>query len=144
DFKIELKQEVRTEKTVSTPMGGDLARGGVVGSAGTSSGDAVAAAYARQSVPVITILLHGEIVGEFVNSVLVPGLTFGWGPKGSKVVAYSAHKNGRVTIMDATGAKRDVDGSRDSLLPGFSPDGARVAWLQKDGKAFNLRIVALR
>ena len=24
--------------------------------------------------------LKGEVVGEFVNTVAVPGLTFGWGP----------------------------------------------------------------
>ena len=145
-FKIDLKSEARTEKTVSTPMGGDLARGGTVGGSGgsTSAGDAMAAAYNQQTIPVNTMLLHGEIVGEFVNSVIVPGLTFGWGPKGSNVIAYSANKSGRVVIMDAKGTKQEVDGTKDSLLPAWSPDGTRLAWLQKDGKKkYDLKVATL-
>ncbi|HJR61097.1 MAG TPA: hypothetical protein VJ813_16920 [Vicinamibacterales bacterium] len=135
-FKIELKQEIRSQKTVSTPMGGDLARGGGVGGDGgtASSGDALAAAYNQQPVPVNTMVLHGEVVGEFVNSVIVPGLTFGWGPKGSKVIAYSAAKGGRLVIMNDQGKKQDLEGTKDALLPAWSPDGTRLAWLQKDGK----------
>ncbi|HEX4932662.1 MAG TPA: hypothetical protein VFV33_05740, partial [Gemmatimonadaceae bacterium] len=52
--KIDLKDEVRIEKSVSAPMGGDLARGGVGGD-GSSTGDAMAAAAARQNVKVITL-----------------------------------------------------------------------------------------
>ena len=135
-FKIDLKSEVRTQKTVSAPMGGDLARGGGAGGDGgsTSAGDAVSAAYNQQAVPVNTMFLHGEIVGEFVNSVIVPGLTFGWGPAGSGVIAYSANKSGRVTVMDDKGARQEVPDTKDSLLPAWSPDGARLAWLQKDGR----------
>jgi dipeptidyl aminopeptidase/acylaminoacyl peptidase len=141
-FKIELKPETRTQKTVSTPMGGDLARGGAGGTTGSSSGDAIAAAYNQQPVPVNTMLLHGQIVGEFVNSVIVPGLTFGWGPKGSKLIAYSAVKNGRVVVMDEKGTRQEIEGTRDAILPAWSPEGTRLAWLQKDGrKKFVLQVV---
>jgi hypothetical protein len=135
-FKIDLKTEARTEKTVSAPMGGDLARGGGAGGDGgsTSTGDALAAAVNQQTVPVNTMLLQGQVVGEFVNSVIVPGLTFGWGPKGSSVIAYSANKSGRVVIMDAKGTKQELDGTKDSLLPAWSTDATRLAWLQKNGK----------
>jgi hypothetical protein len=145
-FKIDLKSEARTQKTVSAPMGGDLARGGGVGGDGgtTSAGDAMAAAYNQQTVPVNTMLLHGEIVGEFVNSVIVPGLTFGWGPKGSNVIAY-ANKSGRLVIMDSKGKKQELTETKDAILPAWSPDGSRLAWLQKDGKKkYELRIAKTR
>ena len=134
-FKIDLKSEVRTERTVSAPMGGELARGGTSGSgAGTGTGgDALAAAYNQQPVPVNTMLLHGEVVGEFVNSVIVPGLTFGWGPKGSHAIAYAA-KNGRVVLMDEKGNRQEIAGTKEALLPSWSPDGSKLAWLQKDGR----------
>jgi Tol biopolymer transport system component len=89
--------------------------------------------------------LAGETVGEFVNSVIVPGLTFGWGPKGSTVIAYAAQKSGRVVVMDAKGSKQEVAGSKDAILPAWSPDGSRLAWLQKDGKKkYELRIAKTR
>ena len=145
-FQIDLKTEQRVEKTVSAPMGGDLARGGGVGGDGGSSttGDVLAAAYNQQPVPVHTMRLAGETVGEFVNSVIVPGLTFGWGPKGTSVVAFSANKSGRVIVMDDKGTKKEVAGSKDALLPAWSPDGTRIVWLEKDGKKkFQLRMVTI-
>lgn len=138
-MKIELKTEMRTEKGVSAPMGGDLARGGSVGDSsgsagGTGAGDAMSAAYGQQPVPVHTMVVGGTVIGQFVNSVIVPGLTFGWGPKGSKVLAFADPRNGRVVVMDAQGEKREVSGSKDASLPAWSSDGKRLAWIQKDGK----------
>lgn len=140
-LKIELKTETRTEKGGSAPMGGDLARGGVGGETGTGAGDAATAAYNQQSIPVHTMLVSGTIVGQFVNSVIVPGLTFGWGPRGSKVIAFADHKNGRVMVMDERGEKREVPGSKDAILPAWSADGTRIAWLQRNGKKkFTLQV----
>lgn len=144
--RIDLKSELRKERTVSAPMGGDLARGGGAGGDGgtATSGEALSAAYNQQGVTVNTMLLHGEVVGEFVNSVIVPGLTFGWGPKGSQAFAYTASKTGRVVVMDAKGAKQEVPGTRDALLPAWSPDGSKLAWLQKDGrKTYVLQVAAV-
>jgi hypothetical protein len=142
-FKIDLKSEQRVENTVSTPMGGDLAKGGSSpGNPGPPPG--VEAAYNRQAVPVHTMLLHGQVVGEYVNSVIVPGQTFGWGPKGSKVIAYSAQKNGRLVVMDDTGKRQEIDDTRDTLFPAWSPDGSRLAWLQRDGrKKFVLKVARI-
>jgi hypothetical protein len=135
-FKIDLKSETRSQKTVSAPMGGDLARGGVgdPGGGTTSAGDALAAAYNQQMVPVNTMLLHGQIIGEYVNSVIVPGQTFGWGPPGSRVIAYSAHNSGRIVVMDESGKTQALDGTKDAVFPAWSPDGSHLAWLQKDGR----------
>lgn len=132
--KIDLKDEVRVENTVSTPMGGDLARGGGSGVSGSSSGDVMAAAAARENVKVITLTFMGATVGLFEGTPLVPGRTFGWGPKGSKALVYTDAKSGRVVIVDEKGAKQEVSGTKDAILPSWSPDGRKLAWLQKDGK----------
>lgn len=140
-MKIDLKSERRTERTVSTPTGGDLARGGSDPTVGTGAGDAISAAYSRQAIPVHSMFLRGELIGEFINSVIVPGLTFGWGPVGTKVIAFVASKSGRVVVMDGQGMKKDVGETRDAVLPAWSSDATRLAWLQKDGRRkFDLQV----
>lgn len=137
--KIEVKSEPKKARTTSVPMGGDLARGGASGDTGTTSGggtsneDAAAAMMNGQKVYVHSLTLKGETIGVFDNTTIVPGLTFGWGPKGSQVIAYTA-QNGRVMAMDTSGAKKEIAGSKDAVLPAWSPDGSKLAWLQKDGK----------
>lgn len=133
-LKIELKQEQRKEKTVSAPMGGELARGGTTSGTGAEGAGELAAAYNQQPVLVNSMVLRGTTVGEFVNSVIVPGLTFGWGPKGTKVIAFADPKNGRVVVLDEKGEKREVPGTKDAILPAWSEDARQIAWLQKDGK----------
>ncbi|MEX2271248.1 MAG: hypothetical protein WD690_07265 [Vicinamibacterales bacterium] len=140
-MKIDLKSEARIQNTVSTPMGGDLARGGSSIASGAAANDGVAAAYNRQTVPVHSMFLRGELVGEFVNSVIVPGMTFGWGPPRTKVIAYSANKSGRIVVMDDKGTRKEIARTKDAVLPAWSPDATRLAWLQKDGrKKFLLQV----
>lgn len=139
-LKIDLTTEERQERTTASPMGGDLARGGVEADTRSSGGDAGIAGY-REPVTVHMMVLKGKTIGEFVNAAIVPGLTFGWGPPGSRAIAYTAVKSGRVVLMDAEGAVREVAGSKDAILPAWSPDGTRLAWLEKDGrKKFVLKI----
>jgi hypothetical protein len=143
--EIALTSENRVEKTTSVPRGGDLARGGASTGEGTSSGDAIAAANNSQSVTVHTMKLHGQTIGEFVNSVIVPGLTFAWAPKGSQAIAYIEPKGGKIVLMSPTGKRQPLDGTKDALLPMWSHDATQLAWLQKDGKKkFQLRVARVR
>ena len=147
-FKIGVETSQRTERGMAAPMGGDMARGGAGsggdvggGAGGTSSGEAIAAAAATQVVTVHAMKLTGETIGEFVNSVIVPGLTYGWGPAGSKAIVYAKPKGGQLVIMDSAKNKQEIDGTADAVLPAFSEDGKKLAWLQKDGrKKFSLRV----
>lgn len=145
--EIALSSENRVEKTTSVPRGGDLARGGSVGAdtTGTSSGDAIAAANNSQTITVHTMKLHGQTIGEFVNSVIVPGLTFAWAPKGHQAIAYTEPKSGKIVLMDPKGKRQAVDGTKDALLPMWSHDGTQLAWLQKDGKKkYELKVAQLK
>lgn len=147
-FLIDIASSTKTQRTTSVPMGGDMARGGVDGGGGVGGGaggssadDAAAAANGSQSVTVHEMKLGGQSIGEFVNASIVPGLTFGWGPKGSETIAYADPKGGRIVLMDIRSKKQEIGSTKDSLLPAFSPDGRRLAWLRRDGrKAFLLQI----
>ncbi len=139
-FKIDIEQQQKRMSGASIPMGGDLARGGVDagGSAGGAAtgfgtGDALSAAVQSQMVNVFTLKLKGEVVGEFVNAPAMPGLTFGWAPAGTGLIAF-VNKDGRVVIMDDQGHKQEVASSRSAILPAWTDDGKRLAYLEKTGK----------
>lgn len=139
-FKIDVEQQQKRMSGTSIPMGGDLARGGVDagGSAGGAAtglgtGDAVSAALQSQMVNVYTLKLKGEVVGEFINAPAMPGLTFGWAPAGTGLIAF-ANRDGHVVIMDDQGRKQEVASSRSALLPAWTDDGKRLAYLEKTGK----------
>jgi Tol biopolymer transport system component len=116
-------------------MGGNLAKGGVEGGAtsGLNTGDAMAAANQAQTVNVWTLKLKGEVIGEFVNAAVVPGLTYGWAPAGRGLIAFS-NKDGRLAIMDEQGRKQEITASKSALLPAWTDDGKRIAYLEQTGK----------
>ena len=136
-FKIELEQTKRKMTATSTPMAGDMARGGTVdANAGTSVDAAMSAANQTQMVGVVTFRLKGEVIGEFVNEPTIPGLTFGWGPKGTGIVAFADQGKGQLVLLDKTGAKKKIDGTKGVVTPSWSPDGTRLAYLEPRGKQF--------
>lgn len=147
-FRIGVETSQRQERMTSAPMGGDMARGAAGaggdiggGAGGTSSGEAIAAAANMQNVTVHVMKLAGETIGEFVNTVIVPGYTFGWGPAGSKIVVFAKPKGGELVVMDSVRKKQEIAGTKDALLPAFSEDGTKLAWLKRDGrKQFSLHV----
>lgn len=147
-FRIGVETSQRQERMASAPMGGDMARGapgagGDIGggAGGTSSGEAIAAAANQQLVTVNAMKLAGETIGEFVNSVIVPGYTFGWGPAGSRIIVFAKPKGGELVVMDSAKKKQEIDGTKDAVLPAFSEDGTKLAWLKRDGRGrFSLHV----
>ena len=134
-FLIEIASEKRVARTTSTPMGGDMARGSAdAGSSGSSSDEALAAAQGRQGVTVLSMKLGGQIIGAFENTNVVPGMTFGWAPKGAHAIAFAAPDNGKIVIMDTKGKTQEIADTQDAVFPAFSPDGTKVVWLRKDGR----------
>lgn len=140
DQKIALESAPKQVRTTSVPRGGDLARGGASPGMGTTADDAVLAANNRQNVMIHTMKLNGETIGEF-QTVIVPGLTFAWAPPGAQAIAF-ANKDGKLFVMNAAGRKQEIRGTKDAVLPVWSADASRLAWLQKDGRRhFQLRVV---
>jgi WD40 repeat protein len=81
----------------------------------------------------VKLKLLGEEVGYFLNNVAFGGITFGWGPPGSGAIVFVDDK-GRVALFDRDRHKRTVPGTKDAVLPAWSPDGRRVAFVRKDGR----------
>src|SRR3982750_659853 len=132
-FAIDITEEQKTATATSSPMGGALARGGAAdGTAGTTTDEAIMRAQQMQKERVITLRLKNEIVGQFINQQFLPGYTFGWAPRGA-MIAYG-NEQGRLAIMDQQGNTREVAGSKGVLLPAWSPDGTKIAYLQHVSK----------
>ena len=64
----------------------------------------------------------------------IPGLMFSWGPSGSGAIAYTDREAGHLMLLDQHKHKQTVSGVKDALLPAWSTDGARLAWVRKSGR----------
>jgi len=131
---VETRDERRTATGVDT--GGALLGGGADPSLGANlgpQGSAIAGiAVQAQMVRTTTLTLKGELLAQFVNTTPTAGLTYGWAPARMDAVVYVSRKS-RLVIMDRAGRKHEVPSVTDALLPGWSDDGTRLAWLQRLG-----------
>jgi len=133
DWKIDVDQQSKRVSATATPMAGNAARGEIISGTGISVEEAAGVAQQTQNANTFTLRLKGQVIGEFVNEPAVPGLTFGWGPARSGLVAF-ASPSGRLVLMDEQGRTSEVADTKAVVLPGFSHDGARIAWLEKTGR----------
>ena len=142
-FVIDISESRRTQSAVNTPMGGDLAKGGG-GGGGTTADDIVGAALNSQTQHVVTLKLKGETVGEYVDMQFIPGYTFSWAPQSfGPAIAY-ARPDGRLSVMNQAGVKKEVADTKNALLPAWADGGQKIAFLQKDGKKFDLYTVDVK
>lgn len=143
-WKIEVSTEKKIASATSLPMGGDLARGGTGDATSTGVSAETVAAHAAQSsnVSIYTMRLGGVTVGEWTDHPIMPGLTFGWGPKGSGVIAFAEKTSGRLTFLDRTGKTKAIEGTKNVVLPAFTPDGARLAYLEHRGRDTYALVIA--
>jgi hypothetical protein len=136
-FVIGIGDEKRTQRAVSVPMGGDLAKGGGAG-AGTTADDIVGAALSSQMQHVVTLKLKGEVVGEIVDTQFIPGYTFSWAPQSFGTAIVYARPDGHLSVMDHDGGKKEVPVTKNAILPAWSDSGQRIAFIHKDGKKFDV------
>ena len=125
---VEQKQE-KLKVGTGTGRPGEQAGGG----AGASPVDIEKTAEGQwQNFARLTLL--GETVSEFLNQMPIPGLMFSWGPAGSGAIAYTDRELGHLMLLDRNKHKQTVAGVKDALLPAWSTDGTRLAWVQKSGR----------
>jgi hypothetical protein len=149
-FAISVDERREIIKATQAPMGGSIAgmggdsnAGATVGGGGPAGGGTIVLPEG-QNANVRTMRLKGEVIGEWINSVIVPGLTFGWSPAGLNLIAFSA-KNEDVVIMDERGHKQKIDTAKITRLPAWSDDGKKLAFLElKDRKKFVLHVVDIQ
>ena len=133
---IDAKSEPKTVSATASPMGGSLAKGGTSGdpNGGSTTADEVARhAYESQKVNTVTLTLLGETVGYFEGMQFIPGYSFGWAPKELAAIAY-VNSSGRLAVMDKDRNKQQLEVTKNVILPAWSVDGTKIAFLQKAGK----------
>ncbi len=139
-FKIGVEERKETKRSVAAPTGGDLAKGGTSpGAAGTSLGDVAAAADTTQTYTIFSLKLKNETLGEWTNEAVVPGINYSWAPAPLQMIAFAKREGGPLVVLDASGQRQELSGAQAAVLPAWSPDGKRMAWLErKDKKKYQL------
>jgi hypothetical protein len=144
-FRIALEE--REETKTATAAVGDLAKGGGAGGGdrgpipGTSAEEVGAIANQSYKVHVWSLKLKGTVIGEWLNEGVVPGINWGWAPAPARLIAFTKRDGGPMTVMDEQGRKQEIAGPKNAILPAWSPDGSKIAWLEKKGgKTFDLMV----
>jgi hypothetical protein len=145
DERREILRATRTPRGADAAgMGGDPSAGATVGGGGAGGGGGTMAIGEGQNATIRTMKLKGEVIGEWVNAGIVPGLTFGWSPAALKMIAFSG-KEEDLVIMDEQGHKQKIDTGKLTRLPAWSDDGKKLAFLElKDRKKFVLQVVDIQ
>jgi hypothetical protein len=87
----------------------------------------------NQRARVVRLTLLGNDIATWINERPMPGTRFSWGPNGGGALVYVGEK-GQLVFFDQKKQKRPVAGTKDTLLPAWSADGKRLAYLQKTGR----------
>jgi len=139
-FAIDITEDKRTQRTVSAPVGGALAKGGESGASVGNMDAATDAALSSQVQHVITLKLKGETVGEYVDTQFVPGYTYSWAPQSLGTAIAYTNTEGRLAVMDQQSGKKTVPSTSRVMTPAWSDSGKQIAFIQKDGKKFALYV----
>jgi hypothetical protein len=141
-FKISVDSEHKSVRSTAAPMGGAMAKGGTPDpSAGTTLGDVASAADQTQMQQVYTLKLKSETIGTWTNEPVMPGVNFSWSPAPLRYLVFAKREGGPLTIVDESGRKQELKGAKAALVPAWSNDGKRIAWLErKDKKKFDITV----
>jgi len=145
-FRIDVKQREETIRATYTPTGGAMARGGTANPTdGTSFEEVANAANQTQKAVIFTLQVRDEKIGEWTNEAVIPGVNFGWAPAPLGLLAFAKREGGPLIVLDASGGRQELAGTKAAVLPAWSDDGKRIAWLErKDRKKYELMIAGIQ
>lgn len=129
----DVRLETETLQRMATAVGSVRDAGASQSRADPSRSQVETDMASAQHVTTTTVKMRGQLLMQLDNEPFVPGMRYGWGPAGTGGLAYADARN-RLVLIDRTGKKLEVAGADDVLLPAWSPDGRRVAYLQRQGK----------
>jgi hypothetical protein len=137
DFTVDTETHTESVSPTAAGAGGSIAQNsgdpyGPGFDLGPQGQAIIARAMQSQTVTTVRMRIRGQQVSEFVNARPISGLLFGWAPEGLGAVAYADGKR-RLVVMDRAGHRHDARGTKGVLLPAWSPDGTRLAWLEQAG-----------
>ncbi len=132
---IDVEQKDETIKTGTGPAGVlDREQSPDKVAAGAPSPDNLAkGTHGDQKVHVVRLKLLGEELGVWRNEYANPGTKFGWGPSGSGAVVH-VDETGQLVFFDEHKRRQVVAGVKNAMLPAWSTDGSRIAYLEKTGR----------
>jgi hypothetical protein len=81
---------------------------------------------------VVVYEVYAERIGRWVRVPAVQGQTYGWGPEGTGTIAFVDMK-GQLVVRRAD-AREIAPRIADASLPAWSPDGSKIAYIQKTGR----------
>lgn len=133
--------EIQIEQTIETLHTGVAQAGvldrqssptGVVGS--NPSPESLAnGQHGNSQANVVRLRLVGEAIAVWINERPIPGARFGWGPTGTGSLVY-IDAQGSLVLFDRLKHRQTIKGVKDTLLPAWSADGSRLAYVQRLGK----------
>ena len=134
-FSITAENRQEAVRATAAPTGGALAKGGTADAvSGSTLGDVASAAEQTQMKNIWTLKVKGETIGEWANEPVTPGFNFSWAPAPFHMLLFARREGGPLTIIDDTGHKQQLAAAKAAILPAWSDDGKRLAWLERKDK----------
>jgi hypothetical protein len=132
---IEVQQGTESIKTGTGPAGVlDRSSSPDRVAMGSPSVDGLASAnMGNDKARVVRLTLLGTDIATWTNERPYPGARFSWGPSRAGALVYVGEK-GQLVFLDQNKQKRPVAATKDAVLPAWSTDGKRLAFLQKTGR----------
>jgi hypothetical protein len=145
-FAIETESRTERKSATGGGAGGSLAQNsgdpyGPGSELGPQGAAIIAGALQSQAVTTTTMKLKGRVLSEFVNARPIFGLMYGWAPEGLEAIAYVGDKRA-LEVMDRNGGRIQVKATKGVLLPAWSDNGRRLAWLAQQGRGKFVLMVA--
>jgi hypothetical protein len=130
-----LRMESETQAKIVTAVGSTASAPGVSNpnQSDPSRSQVASDMASAQVVAKRTVKVKGTVVAEMGSDSGELGTLVGWAPAPLGVMAF-VDRSGQLKLVDREGHTVDVPGTSDVLLPAWSPDGKRLAFLQRKGK----------